>query len=170
LTLNPTATECPVGYDGLHPNVLGEYQIAQAFTRTLVNGFGIGKSELSIPSNLPTRPISVPTNIVAKSSPLGVTVTWNDVYGALGYDIQVRLLGQQDWSTYSLAFNRYDTTWTTDGEVWEFAVRTSNGNTVKSAWSGIISAVAHPLTPLPPLDSTLLQFFWGLVTSFNPIS
>ena len=43
---------CPAGYDGLHPNALGEYQIAQAFSRTLIQGFGVGKRELVIPGNV----------------------------------------------------------------------------------------------------------------------
>lgn len=122
----------------------------------MVTGFGIGKIELSVPGNLPVRPISVPTNVVAKSSPLGVTVTWSDVYGAIGYDIQVRILGQQEWSIYPLGFNRYDTTWTVDGVIWEYAVRTSNGIAVKSAWSGVVSAVAHPMTPSSPINSMFM--------------
>ncbi|KAE8402224.1 SGNH hydrolase-type esterase domain-containing protein [Aspergillus pseudonomiae] len=40
---------CPVGYDGLHPNAQGEYQIARAFTLTLVQSFSIGTFPLSIP-------------------------------------------------------------------------------------------------------------------------
>ncbi|KAE8137366.1 SGNH hydrolase-type esterase domain-containing protein [Aspergillus pseudotamarii] len=41
---------CPVGYDGLHPNAQGEYQIARAFTLTLVKDFDIGASPLSVPT------------------------------------------------------------------------------------------------------------------------
>jgi len=40
---------CPAGYDGLHPNALGEYQIAQAFALTLTRAFRVGISELVIP-------------------------------------------------------------------------------------------------------------------------
>jgi hypothetical protein len=53
----------------------GEYQIAQAFSQTLFNNFGIGTSELVIPANLPVRPINIPTNFRAVSSPQGITVT-----------------------------------------------------------------------------------------------
>ena len=149
----------------MHPNALGEYQIAQAFSRTLISGFGIGNTELGIPANLPVRPISVPTGLVAQSSPLGVTVTWNDVYGAIGYDISVRLQGQ-GWTTYTIRFNRYDTTWTVDGLTWEYMVRTSNGDNVKSGWSGVVSAVAHPQTPPPPINSRF-TFLYFPIPSIN---
>ncbi|KAL5344459.1 hypothetical protein ACLOAV_010439 [Pseudogymnoascus australis] len=54
-------TACPVGYDGLHPNALGEYQIARAFTATLVNNFQLGTSPLTIPSDIPARPLQAPS-------------------------------------------------------------------------------------------------------------
>ncbi|KAE8391618.1 SGNH hydrolase-type esterase domain-containing protein [Aspergillus alliaceus] len=53
---------CPVGYDGLHPNAQGEYQIARAFTLTLVKDFSIGASPLSVPT-MSGVPLSVPSNL-----------------------------------------------------------------------------------------------------------
>ncbi|GKZ18954.1 hypothetical protein AbraIFM66951_001914 [Aspergillus brasiliensis] len=53
---------CPAGYDGLHPNAAGEYQIARAFSLTLVNGFGIGGSPLTIPDHVPERSHSTSFN------------------------------------------------------------------------------------------------------------
>lgn len=47
---------CPAGYDGLHPNTVGEYQIARAFSLTLVKDYGIGGSPLTIPDKIPERP------------------------------------------------------------------------------------------------------------------
>lgn len=70
-------TNCPAGYDGLHPNALGEYQIARAFTRTLVNHFKIGIYSLQIPRDLPSRPLPVPSNLQVFTSPGGVTATWD---------------------------------------------------------------------------------------------
>lgn len=43
---------CEAGYDGLHPNAQGEFQIAHAFTLTLTNDFKIGSSPLMVPSRL----------------------------------------------------------------------------------------------------------------------
>jgi hypothetical protein len=59
---NCETTRCPAGYDGLHPNALSKYQIARAFTLTLVDDFQIGTSPLAIPSNIPARPLLVPFN------------------------------------------------------------------------------------------------------------
>lgn len=70
-------TACPAGYDGLHPNALGEYQIARAFTLTLVNNFKIGNSVLEIPSGVPARSLSEPSNFQVFPSPDGVVATWD---------------------------------------------------------------------------------------------
>jgi hypothetical protein len=74
---NCQPSSCPVGSDGLHPNAMGEYQIARAFSQTLVKDFKIGSSALSIPSDVPTRPLPVPSNFKVFTSPGGVTATWD---------------------------------------------------------------------------------------------
>jgi lysophospholipase L1-like esterase len=43
---------CPATYDGLHPNRLGEYEIAQAFSRVLNRDYGIGECALDVPADL----------------------------------------------------------------------------------------------------------------------
>ena len=135
-------TGCPAGFDGLHPNTLGDYQIAHAFSRALITGFKLGKSESTIPSSedMPVRPISIPNNIRAVAGANVVNVTWDVVYGARGYDVQSRLLGVQDW-----------TLWPTQQENWfnmawieakfveiEYKVRMSNGDQEKGEWSRAI--------------------------------
>ncbi|KAF4122962.1 Fibronectin type III domain [Geosmithia morbida] len=45
-----SADGCPAGYDGLHPNALGEYQIAHAFSRTLVRNMNLGSKPLQVPT------------------------------------------------------------------------------------------------------------------------
>ncbi|KAF7590851.1 hypothetical protein BBP40_002320 [Aspergillus hancockii] len=59
---------CPVGYDGLHPNALGEYQIARAFTLALVKDYNIGTSPLSIPSTIPGGVLSVSSELQSVDS------------------------------------------------------------------------------------------------------
>lgn len=145
-------TGCPAGYDGLHPNSIGEYEIAQAFSITLVNSFQIGSQPLSIPLQVPTRPTPVPSNLQAVTSAEGVTVTWDAVYGAFGYDIRYRLVGFPEWNVGEIGTNRYDTVWTEDGLEWEYGVRTNNGNGSISDWSVTNSAVAHPQTAPGPVD------------------
>ncbi|OBT82627.1 hypothetical protein VE02_07901 [Pseudogymnoascus sp. 03VT05] len=92
--------DCPSGYDGLHPNGRGEYQIARAFSLALFYGFGIGTSTLSIPAGFPGRDATVPFNVVASASPYGITVTWSKIYGARKYGIRVdnELDGTSAWS------------------------------------------------------------------------
>jgi hypothetical protein len=45
---------CSAGYDGLHPNALGEYQIAQALERTLHNSYRLGAG---VPDQSPGGPV-----------------------------------------------------------------------------------------------------------------
>lgn len=47
---NITASPYFVGSDGLHPNAWGEFQIANAFSHTLVNDFGLGKNPIAVPA------------------------------------------------------------------------------------------------------------------------
>lgn len=137
-------------YDGLHPNELGDYQLAQAFSRTLVTDFNLGRHELFIPATIPPRPVPTPTTFKAASAPSGVAVTWDAVYGAYWYDLRVRLTGSDEWTTCYVPSNRYDTTFCVDGQRWEYQVRSRAGDTVKSPWSAIVSAIARPETlPAP---------------------
>ena len=75
-----------------------------------------------------------------------MTLTWNPVYGAMGYTVLYRTVGSTSWSQAGVAANRYDTTWTADGVQWEYEVRTDTGDAVHSAYSGIVSATTHPQT------------------------
>lgn len=43
-------TACPAGIDGLHPNSLGDFQIARAYTQVLHNKFHYGAAPLEVPS------------------------------------------------------------------------------------------------------------------------
>ncbi|MFJ2828890.1 SGNH/GDSL hydrolase family protein [Streptomyces sp. NPDC087263] len=161
---------CPDTYDGLHPNAQGEYHIAQAFERTLHNGYGLGSGVPATPSVTPARPTPIPGNVTAKSSPQGVTVTWNAVYGAHGYDVRYRIPGATDWTEVGVGVNRYDTTWTVDGITWEYQVRTDNGTQMTSDWSSVVGAVAHPQTVgAPPgmvtkATATGVDVSWGRPT------
>jgi lysophospholipase L1-like esterase len=74
---------CPAAYDGLHPNELGEYQIAAAFSRTMASSFGIGRAPLTIPAVVPTRPTPVPSGFQALSGPLGIQVSVSNTSVAL---------------------------------------------------------------------------------------
>ncbi|GAA2655463.1 hypothetical protein Adu01nite_91390 [Paractinoplanes durhamensis] len=123
---------CPAGYDGLHPNALGEYQIAQAFERTLHDSYGLGASVPAVPAQIPARPTPAAYPINAETVPGGIKVTWIPVFGALGYDVRSRLQGQSTWTESHVGTNGKYTTWTSNGQVWEYQVRTNNGDNLKS--------------------------------------
>ncbi|MFF5176141.1 fibronectin type III domain-containing protein [Micromonospora sp. NPDC000089] len=140
---------CPAGYDGLHPNALGEFQIAHAFEKTLHDGYGIGASVPAVPTTVPWRPTPVPGGVTATGSEIGFTVTWDPVFGAFGYTVRHRLVGAATWNELHVASNRYDNAWVADGQRWEAQVRTDNGDGV-SAWSPVVGATVHPQTAPGP--------------------
>ncbi|MER7950501.1 fibronectin type III domain-containing protein [Streptomyces sp. NPDC096079] len=161
---------CPAGYDDLHPNALGEFQIASAFERTLHDAYGIGQFVPGIPTTIPRRPIFPVNSLVAEPVPSGVKVTWAPVFGARGYTVRYRLAGAANWNQTHVSTNRYDTTWTEDGWTWEYQVNTDNGSDGVSVWSGTVSATAHPETAAPPTNvstrpsSTGLDVYWDAPT------
>ncbi len=141
---------CHAGYDGLHPNALGEYQIAQAFVRTLHDSYGLGRELVSFPKDIPERPALAPGTIWIDSGPSGITLKWKPVYGARGYTVRHRIKGSGTWNETPVRAARFDTTWTLDGWEWEYQVRTDNADDGKSGWSETLSATAHPKTAAAP--------------------
>ncbi|MFG2936708.1 fibronectin type III domain-containing protein [Streptomyces sp. NPDC048282] len=160
---------CPAGYDGLHPNAKGEYEIAQAYERTLYEAWGIGSYVPAVPEYAPARPTPVPTSVNAESVPLGITLTWDKVYGARSYTVRYRVAGA-NWTETTVQTNRYDTVWTKDGWQWEYQVRTDNATDGQSDWSPVVTAVAHPQTAPPPVGivthatATGVDIAWGAPT------
>ncbi|EFE40581.1 hypothetical protein TRV_04630 [Trichophyton verrucosum HKI 0517] len=141
---------CPAGYDGLHPNATGEYEIARAFSLTLVRDFNIGSAPLVIPKNVPKRSLPRPKNFRVVSSPGGVTASWDAIYGAMSYDVRSRISGITEFHTSSVSSNRWDSQWTQEGWVYEVQVRASAGNALKGRWTAIKSAKSTPKTPPGP--------------------
>ncbi|KAH9237111.1 hypothetical protein K456DRAFT_1748240 [Colletotrichum gloeosporioides 23] len=139
-------------YDGLHPNALGELQIARAFSQTLVSEFGIGTKELVIPQKVPERPTPVPTNVTAVAQQHTIIVTWDYVYGALGYDVRCRYIKTSEWEIWRKDKNRHDTMGVEDGVEYQYQVRTNNGlmrgKDVLSEWSPVVSVVARTAVTL----------------------
>lgn len=165
---------CPVGYDGLHPNAKGEFQIARAFSLTLVNDMKIGNSPLEVPGNIPSRPAPVPSNFKVFTSPQGATATWDKVYGAYGYNVRSRISGYTDWSVGNVAMNRFDTQWALDGYTYDIQVQTGCGDGCAGDWTAVGSAVAKPQTATAPKNvmvtdggSGTLKLTWDPSTGPN---
>ncbi|KAL2266830.1 hypothetical protein VTJ83DRAFT_6182 [Remersonia thermophila] len=155
-------------YDGLHPNALGEFQIAQAFSRTLISAFSLGRTPLEMPSNVPARPLNVPAQLKAVSDPSGIIASWEPVYGAYGYDLHHRRAGQTRWSQTHVDCNRYYWQQLRKGDTVECRVRASGGDFLKSSWTQVVSAMAQPLTPLPPSNIRAHADTSELVISWDP--
>lgn len=142
---------CPVGYDGLHPNALGEYQIAQAFSRTLYDSFGYGSGSITIPSDIPARSLPAPSSFQVKSSPQGVTATWGSVYGAYVYEVMSRTDGATDFTLGTVQANQYDQHWPLANSSYLMYVRSIAGSQV-GPWTQTLSAVAKPQTAPTPFS------------------
>ncbi|KAB8217239.1 hypothetical protein BDV33DRAFT_232960 [Aspergillus novoparasiticus] len=166
---NCQPSSCPVGSDGLHPNAMGEYQIARAFSQTLVKDFRIGSSALSIPNDVPARPLPVPSNFKVFTSPGGVTATWDPVYGAYNYDVRSKIKGGiPNFSSGSVSSNRWDATWPIDGWEYEVQVRASAGDTIKGDWTTTLTATAHPQTAEAPQNVIVSATTTGFDISWDP--
>lgn len=57
--------------------IVGEYQIARAFSRALVSGLNIGSTPLEVPATIPPRPLAKPESFQMYSSTIGVTAIWD---------------------------------------------------------------------------------------------
>ncbi|KAL5002990.1 hypothetical protein BDV10DRAFT_156740 [Aspergillus recurvatus] len=144
---------CPDGYDGLHPNALGEYHIAQAFARVLQSDFGYAGIEFRVPENVDSRPVSVPGNVRSVSYPEGLFATWDPVENARGYEIRWRVQGATGWWSEGDVYpatNGGWQPWVINGQTWEFQVRTKGDDNVRSAWSAVASAMANVKTAPGP--------------------
>ncbi|KAK3386049.1 carbohydrate esterase family 3 protein [Podospora didyma] len=160
-------------YDGLHPNALGEYQLARAFSRALVESFSLGHKSLSVPRDIPPRPLPAPENIRASPTPAGIVVTWSPVYGAFGYDIRARVspsASSSHWTVHQFApAQRYDTTNCVPGQEWEYQVRSRAGTKVQSdEWSSSAFAVADPKTLPGPRNVVTHPTSTGFVLRWDP--
>jgi len=102
----------------------------------------------SIPTDIPTRTTSAPTNLQVISNLQGFIVVWDQVYGALGYQIAQRAAGSPDWIFWVISTNYFDILQEYDDLQWEFRVRTMNGvdTSIASAWSDLVFATMHDQT------------------------
>ncbi|KAK0115016.1 hypothetical protein ONS96_013487 [Cadophora gregata f. sp. sojae] len=160
---------CPAAWDGLHPNELGEYQIARAFSRALVGGLGIGREAIVVPTNVPLRYLPIPGNLQMGPSPQGLTATWDKVFGAYGYDIDYIINGGApfNFSPGSTSTNRWDTRWALEGWTYQIRVRASSGNR-KSGWTEWVSGVAKPQTASAPNNVVSRATATGLTITWTP--
>jgi hypothetical protein len=134
-------------YDGLHPNVRGEYVIAKAFADSLAaNGLGpwFGAIPTSLPAPLALTP---PATITAEPDGENVKVRWAHTFGAAGYEFWSRNVTKGESFTkgvYSIGADSWSAGLLPAGHTVEFYVKPVRGGTVGAA-SPIARAVVAPL-------------------------
>ncbi|CZT21821.1 uncharacterized protein RCC_07688 [Ramularia collo-cygni] len=160
---------CKGTCDGLHPNSLGEYQIAKAFSATLNQSLNIGGAPLQIPNHIPARPIHTPKNVRACGMPFGIRFAFDPVYGARGYDVRQRCGG--DWTEGYQGSNQMDNSFTGAGVKWEFQVRTRGGekDEDKSEWSDVVSALARQDNAPAPRSTGVYATMTGFEATWEPL-
>lgn len=94
-------------------------------------------------------------------------MTWDAVYGAFGYDLRSRRAGRSSWDFCHVACNRYDSRHFAK-QTWEYQVRTSGGDYLKSPWSSVVSAVAHPEMAPGPSNITTHATPTGFAIAWDP--
>ncbi|GAB1332293.1 hypothetical protein ACE1SV_66320 [Streptomyces sennicomposti] len=173
---DPSATSCATTYDGLHPDNLGEYRIARAFASTLHDEFRIGTAPLSIPVDVDERFLATPTDVAFDGTQQGVTLTWDKVFGAHGYQVQWRDTTLDPGGRWNWAYpvtNRWDMSrqyygQIYDGHTYELRVRAASGDTVLSDWSDTTHGTAHPTTPGYPRNVKATAGANGGVATWDP--
>lgn len=156
-------------FDGLHPNELGEYQIARAFSATLHQAFGLGNVPLDVPSEIPARDIHVPQNVKVSGVPYGIRCTFDAVYGTRGYDVRSRIEGQEAWGESQTGTNQVDNTFTAAGVKWQYQIRARASEQEKSAWSEIATGRAERSTAPAPSNVHVRATAMGFEVSWDPL-
>ena len=169
--LNP-ATDT---HDGLHPNEIGEFKIAAAFSNTLASAYGIGQSFGAVPTSAPTLTRSTPTLTVTPNDG-GALLSWTHSYGADGYWIYAENvsggettlaklpipIGADHWQAGSLA----------DDQDVKYVVQSRRSDTDVSPLSNAVEVVVHPKTPMLT-NATYATSCVGcnyVATSWSPIT
>jgi len=169
---------CPDGYDGLHPNAIGEYHIAEAFVNTLKDKFGFSGGSFNVPGSMPFKRIIEPTGLSITAVPEGFHLTW-DRYGGYhpapprGYNIRSRIQGMTTWWSSGIVYPHGRESWqpwVLKDQVWEYQVQAKGDSESVTAWTGLVSAKANPGTLEGPKSIVTsprdggIQFSWSAVS------
>ncbi|SKB09343.1 SGNH/GDSL hydrolase family protein [Aeromicrobium choanae] len=145
-------------YDGLHPNVRGEFVIAKAFADALA-GHGVGKPFGALPASYPSNLTpAAPASITAVRSGEDIKISWPHVFAAGGYAFYSRdvTAGKPfERGVYDISTNTWTASLLPAGHKMEFYVRTTRGTYTSSSQSPTASAVVAPLPPVTNVKATV---------------
>lgn len=155
----------------MHPNGWGEFQIAQAFSKALIAGFGIGSTHVTIPAQNDAsvmRSIGAPTNFQVFTSPQGVSATWDAVYGADSYNVDVSVNGGGGiFSPGTSQVNRWDCQWSLPG--WQYSVRVQAAcGDQTGPWTSAQTATSQPQLAPPPENIVVTPTGDGFTVKWDP--
>ncbi|MDI6100300.1 SGNH/GDSL hydrolase family protein [Actinoplanes sp. NEAU-A12] len=140
-------------YDGLHPNVRGEYVIAKAFADRVSGSFGLGGAYGAIPTSLPAGLTpAAPTSITAVRVADKLKVSWSHSFGATGYQFWKRDVttgGAWEKGLYEIGADSWTDDWLPAGHRMEYQVRATRGSSWTSPASPTASAVVRPMPDVP---------------------
>ncbi len=150
-------------YDGLHPNGLGEYEIADAFSTALASDFGFGSVPGPPPGSVPGITLTTPATMSTSIASTGVLLQWSRVYGASGYkiferDITGNLSPLPAFSELPLPLpgDHWYSGWGTVGHTYQYEVAAARGTTETSPSSpATITMPTSEPTADPPAGITV---------------
>jgi hypothetical protein len=159
-------------YDGLHPNNIGEWVIADDFANALAKDFGIGSGSTYQPSSQVQVPVSTPPTPTLTPNAAGIDVSWPGQFGAEGYYLEVANLtwGQTLGASTELPLPIPADSWQLEelvpGDTYEVAIQAARGYEL-SGWSGAAQATANPSTPAPPTKFSVTGTSGGINLSWT---
>ena len=105
---------------------------------------------------------ATPQNLAATVSSDQVTLTWDAVANAAGYDLQAWDSIDRNWSIVASALTNTTFTHTvqTDGRNYYFQVRARDANDVRGNWSGQLYVAVVPTQFPPPPASLGLEMYY----------
>lgn len=178
---------CTSTADGLHPNelgkllytasikmiadvdvMLGSYQIAHAFSKTLIEDFSIGQQPVPIPETWTERAVEPPTNVKAASTSMGIKATWDRPWGITDFHVRRRTGGQEWIIDYGVKANRTDTVLPEAGIEYEYQVRSCLGRRCGDWSSEYASARSGRNTGPPPETVITSPTELGFHVSWSP--
>ena len=157
-------------YDGLHPNVRGEYVIAKAFADRLSTVYGVGGT-MTIPGSLPANLTPGPTGtITAKvNSDWTTNLTWPHVFGAGGFWIWVRDRTAGETEFRKLPWPVGSDGWKAEqqaaGHTIDFKVQTTRGDHS----SGFSPTTAVTAAAFPAVNFTVTPGKYAATVSWTPV-
>jgi lysophospholipase L1-like esterase len=159
-------------YDGLHPNNIGEWVIADAFANALASDFGVGGGSSYLPGSASDVPVSTPPTPTLTPNAAGIDVSWPYEFGAEGYMLEVanlswgQSLGPATELPLPVPADSWELTQLIPGDTYAVAIQAVRGYE-QSGWSGGAQAVAEPSTPAPPASISVVSVSGGIDLSWT---